>query len=83
MIPISVKELQSGHWRFAEFSQSSKISVWFISSSNFSDSSLNLLLEVTGIDKDSSDSSNIETFSSVLHLLPELIPIFLLTSAEH
>ena len=35
------------------------------------------LLEGTGIDEDISDSSNVETFSSVLHLLPELIPFFL------
>ena len=34
------------------------------------------LLESTGIDEDSSDSSSIETFSFVLLLLSELIPIF-------
>ena len=35
------KALQSGHWCFAEFSQSPKISVWFMSASNCCDSSLN------------------------------------------
>ena len=41
------------------------------------------LLEGTGIDEDSSRSRNIETFSSVLHLLPELISIYELTNAEY
>ena len=39
-----MKELQSEHWSFAEFSQSSKISVWPISCSYFCDASLNLLI---------------------------------------
>ena len=44
MIPNSVKALQSRHWCFAQFSQSSKISVWFMSTSNCCESSLNLLI---------------------------------------
>ena len=44
MIPISEKALQSRHWCFAQFSQSSKISVWFMLTSNCCFSSLNLLI---------------------------------------
>ena len=40
-------------------------------------------LQGAGIDEDSSDTSNIETFSFVLHLLPELTSIFQSTNAEH
>ena len=41
------------------------------------------LLEGTGISENSSGSRNIETFSSVLHLLPELISICEVATAEH
>ena len=41
---ISVTEFQSEHWSFVVFSQSWKISVWFMSFSNFWDASLNLLI---------------------------------------
>ena len=42
-----------------------------------------VLLESTRNSENSSDSNNIETFSFVLHLLPELISIFQSTNAEH
>ena len=40
-------------------------------------------IEGTGISEDSSGSSNLETFSSVPHLSPELISICHLTNTEH
>ena len=41
------------------------------------------LLEGTGISEDNSSSRDIETFFSVLHLLPELISICKSTNTEH